>query len=399
MQASGYSSRSDTELASRAAAGDEHAFAALYERHFEGIYDFVLRTVRDPELTAYIICEAFIRAWDKSHKRRPRDHVKAWLYATVRERAVRACRRGGFVGDASGPSGWADSAAFAHPETPDADSDEPDPQDAEVAAAVWTSVAQLSPKQYSLLDFHLRRGLTVDELAETLGLTTANVYIILYRLRGALADAVCVPLLSHQSRCLELNALMADTRLAPGSADYRRVILKHLETCARCQATKAALPSALEAFANLAPLTPPIGLQASIWSDLSAHINGLFPYRTPRTPEPRDRLRGRSLPFRANVPVPAVLGAGIVSIGAILVAGILIFGTGGGGAATARDPSDVHSTNHTLGEPSSTNTIDLAWTAIPGAKAYSTLWSHLPEDLPDTVADLPGTATSTTSPP
>jgi len=94
-----------------------------------------------------------------------------------------------------------------------------------------------------------------------------------------------------------------------------------------------------------------------------------------------------------------VLAAGIVSIVAILVAGILIFGTGGGGAATGRDPEDVHSTDRKTGEPSSDNTIDLAWTAIPGAKAYSTMWSHESVDLPDTVPDLPGTATSTTSPP
>jgi len=81
------------------------------------------------------------------------------------------------------------------------------------------------------------------------------------------------------------------------------------------------------------------------------------------------------------------------------LAGILIFGTGGGGAATLRDPDDVHSPDRKTGEPSSDNTIDLTWTAIPGAKAYSTIWSHQPVDLPDTVADLPGTATSTTSPP
>jgi len=94
-----------------------------------------------------------------------------------------------------------------------------------------------------------------------------------------------------------------------------------------------------------------------------------------------------------------LLTAGIVSIVAILGAGVLIFGTGGGGAATARDPNDVHSTDHKLGVPSTDNTIDLAWIAIPGVKAYSTMWSHAPKDLPDTVPDLPGTATSTTSPP
>src|SRR5207249_4067930 len=173
----------------------------------------------------------------------------------------------------------------------------------------------------------------------------------------------------------------------------------HVKACSRCQASTANYPSALEAFANLVLLAPRPGAKAAIWSDVSDHINGISPYRMPRAAEPRSRLHLGGVPIRPRVPVTAVLAAGIVSIVAILVAGILIFGTGGGGAATLRDPDDVHSTDHKTSEPSSDNTIELTWTAIPGAKAYSTMWSHLPIDLPDTVADLPGTATSTTSPP
>jgi hypothetical protein len=98
------------------------------------------------------------------------------------------------------------------------------------------------------------------------------------------------------------------------------------------------------------------------------------------------------------MPLIAAAGAATFCIIAILVAGILIFGTGGGGAATVRDPDDVRSTDHKPGDRSTDPTIDLTWTAIPGVKAYSIMWSHGAEDLPDEVADLPGDATSTTSP-
>jgi len=95
MQARGYGSKSDSELAARAAARDELAFAALYERHFEAIYDFVLRTVRDPDLAAEVIGSAFTKAWDRSRKRKEGRHLKAWLYATARERAIHVLGRRG----------------------------------------------------------------------------------------------------------------------------------------------------------------------------------------------------------------------------------------------------------------------------------------------------------------
>jgi len=403
MQARGYGSKSDSELAARAAARDELAFAALYERHFEAIYDFVLRTVRDPDLAAEVIGSAFTKAWDRSRKRKARHHLKAWLYATARERAIQARRRGRLVGDAAVPvEAGIGAHAFAHPDFSEDAIGEPD-HDAEAAAVVWEFAAQLSPKQYSLLDLHLRRGLTVDELAESLGFTKAQTYVALYRLREALTESVSSTLLARRGRfqCRELDTLLSEIRHSETSFDYRRPVQEHEKTCSRCHANKLTYPSALELFGNLAPLAPRPGSQATIWRDVSAHINGISPYRTPRPLEPRDRLRpGREgAPVRARVPVTAVLAAGIVSIVAILVAGILIFGTGGGGAATGRDPEDVHSTDRKTGEPSSDNTIDLAWTAIPGAKAYSTMWSHESVDLPDTVPDLPGTATSTTSPP
>ena len=400
MQSSEYSSRSDTELAARAAAGNEPAFAALYKRHFDGIYDFVLRAVKDPALAEDVIRSAFTRAWDRSRKRDARQQVKAWLYSTARERAVRA--RVPRAGNAAVTPGSIDARAFAQPAFSDAAALEPE-LDAETSTIVWEFAAQLSPKEYSLLDLHLRRGLKVDELAGSLGLTTTKVYIILFRLRQALVEWVSAALLSRRGRrhCPELDAVLSETRAAPASRHYRRPITKHLEACSRCQASTATYPSALQAFANLAPLEPTQGVQAAIWRDVSAHINGISPYQTPRPIEPRERGRPRpeGAVFLPKVPITAVLAAGIVSIVAILVAGVLIFGTGGGGAATARDPDDVHSPDHKTGEPSSDNTIDLTWTAIPGAKAYSTIWSHQPVDLPDTVADLPGTATSTTSPP
>ena len=45
MAVSEYERQTDRELAIGASNGDQQAFAALYDRHFAGIYDFALRTL------------------------------------------------------------------------------------------------------------------------------------------------------------------------------------------------------------------------------------------------------------------------------------------------------------------------------------------------------------------
>src|SRR5512133_1893342 len=47
----------------RALAGDRDAFNGLYVPHFEGVYDYVLRIVREREQAAGVVRETFARAW------------------------------------------------------------------------------------------------------------------------------------------------------------------------------------------------------------------------------------------------------------------------------------------------------------------------------------------------
>src|SRR3972149_4365704 len=54
--------RSDSDLEALAAAGDREAFAELYERHFNRVYDFLRGMVRDPDEAADLAQETFLRA-------------------------------------------------------------------------------------------------------------------------------------------------------------------------------------------------------------------------------------------------------------------------------------------------------------------------------------------------
>jgi hypothetical protein len=113
---------SDEELAGRAASGDGGAFARLHERHQPGLYDFAARVLGDGRPAARVLKAASVEAQAALRDGRSRGSPKAWLYATAYRTAL--------------------DSLSAGPEAADR----------------------------ALLDLHLRHGLTVDELAPSLGI-------------------------------------------------------------------------------------------------------------------------------------------------------------------------------------------------------------------------------------
>src|SRR5262245_25203752 len=78
----------DDELARRCAAGDHDAFAALYQRYAQPLYDFALRTLRDTDTAADVLQNTFVRAWESLVKAGPPRHPRAWLFAIARNAAI-----------------------------------------------------------------------------------------------------------------------------------------------------------------------------------------------------------------------------------------------------------------------------------------------------------------------
>lgn len=75
---------SDRELWSRGAAGDADAFAELFDRHGDAIYNYLFRRTGDwgtaEELTAVVFLEAWRR---RSQLRLERESALPWLYGTA----------------------------------------------------------------------------------------------------------------------------------------------------------------------------------------------------------------------------------------------------------------------------------------------------------------------------
>jgi RNA polymerase sigma factor (sigma-70 family) len=383
-----FTQQTDEQLAVQAARGDQAAFAALYERYFDGLYDFALRIVHDPDMTADIVQASFVKAWQHLQTGKVPKNIKAWLYTVGRNASIDEYRyRKRLVDPGQGEAEERLYSSFADIGSKQMSDPHTQIEDKELAELVWRSAAALRPKEYALLDMHVRQELSVEELAESLGLSKGTVYTRLSRLRDSLEESVVTVLLMNQGRrnCPELNAILTELQATEPTRRVRWAIREHLDECYQCQESKRRYASPLAILAALVSVPAPIGLEQLIWSRVSSQ------------PGLTQLGSGDSFFYRWL----SRLGSYRKEIILALLVQFLVIGAGGALALSfgrAVDPDDVHSTSHEIGQPSTENIIEMAWSFLPNAAAYSILWSQAARDLPDTEVDLPGGARLVSSP-
>jgi RNA polymerase sigma factor (sigma-70 family) len=396
----------DERLAERTAAGDEDAFAELYERYFQGVYDFVLRLVRDRDTAADVVQNTFVKAWEALREGRV-TNVKAWLYTVAHNGAMDELRRRSRL--ASGED--AEEAAFAQVDPSRFTNPEAVARDRELVELVWASAAALNPQEYGLLDLHLRQGFEAPELADALGLERGAVYTRLSRLRDSFEEAVTTTLLLRRGRneCEDLDALLVEHGSSAPTRETRQLVARHLEECETCKEQKKRIVSPAAILAGLAIVPAPLALKNSIWVGVSGS--------TVARPEASASAAGASSTGAGAgagagavaaghvtaLGLKAAVVAGLaVAVGAAGIAGIVVVratsgdggdrGAAGAGVAAVEDPVDVHSTSHEVGEPTGEGEIAVAWTPSTDATGYSIEWSEGASALPDEVVDLPASA-------
>ncbi len=409
----------DEELALHVARGDREAFARLYERHFQPVYDFVARIVRDRDAAADVAQSTFTKVWESSAAARPVRNPRAWLYAVAYNSAIDEVRR-----RSRSPASIEQSDHLAESDLPapaPRDVSEPEAQllEKELAELVWSAAAALSPDEYALLDLHVRRGLDADELAEQLGLRKGALYTRLSRLRRSLEEALTSALLMRRGRrdCSTLDALLTGMQASTLTPEVRRAIQAHLDECRVCQDSKRRYVTAAEIFAGLAPLPLTPGFQDLLWRRISEQLgwdaggNGAADAGKATSAGPRPQASPLGTRFSSPLGAGARAARALLSLPATKAPLLLVFAAGAvvatiaatlaltltSGGSAVRDPRYVWSPSHDAGESSTARVIAMRWSRQPGAAGYSILWSHSRSDLPDAVADLPGTATGTTS--
>ena len=402
----------DRELIDRAEQGDRDAFAALYRRHFQGLYDFALRIVRDDDLAADVVQSTFVKAWDAARKQKEVANVKAWLYTIAHNLAIDELRLRKRLAEPSSGRGEEGGFPFAVVDPSRFSDPEAVVQDRELVELVWDSASALNPQEYALLDLHLRRGLDADELSRHLSLAKSAVYTRLSRLRDSLEEAVTSTLMMRRGRreCLDLDWLLEELRATEATQPVRRAIKEHLAACERCQESKRRLVSPAEIFAGISLVPVTLELQSQVWERVAGNL-GMGTTAAAADGPGADAAATGDMGVNGaggeliatpvvDSGVSSLVGAKSVALSALATGTAVVIATAlvfRGGGELVQDPSDVHSVTHVVGRPSTNNVVKMAWSREQDADAYSVSWSR-GSALPDQAVDLGGGATGAKSP-
>lgn len=222
--------RSDAGLCERVAAGDESAFAVLYERHHALVLAIgigVLGSRQDAEDAAQ---ETFAALAVCLRGRPPRE-LRPWLVRVSRNAAIDLARRR----RAHPPLGEAsvDASSLASGIRHELDS-------------VLAGIRELPESQRTALLLRELAGHSYDEIAAMLNIDQQAVRGLIARARIGLRnyrEATELP-------CASVRAALA---VEPDGRRRDKTVRRHLRGCASCQAYRAALRSDAKALRALGP--------------------------------------------------------------------------------------------------------------------------------------------------
>jgi RNA polymerase sigma-70 factor (ECF subfamily) len=228
----------DTELLSRARAGERAALEELLERHQARVYRFGMKMCRDPEDAADVLQDTLLALARGVRDLRGASSVSTWLYSVARSFCIKKRRRSKFAPEV--PSlelGAAGSAEVADP----ARSPDEVLASKRVEAALDHAIGALEPRYREVLILRDIENLTAPEVAEVLGISVQAVKSRLHRARLAVRDSVA-PLLGLPSNepaspgnCPDVLRLYSKHLEDEISSEVCSEMERHLNACPRCR--------------------------------------------------------------------------------------------------------------------------------------------------------------------
>jgi RNA polymerase sigma-70 factor, ECF subfamily len=169
----------DEELMTRYVCGEETAFELLLDRYRSPLFGFLARYLGRTDRAEDVFQETFLEVIRARKQYRPEHRFASWLYRIARNRAVDRLRRNGFreMESLQAPLGDGDEDGEARlgriPGT------NPDPEavarGAQLESALDRALASLPPEQREVLWLKERSGLSLQEMAEMLGVPENTV--------------------------------------------------------------------------------------------------------------------------------------------------------------------------------------------------------------------------------
>ncbi len=154
------------------APGDAVAFAQVYRAYLSPLCRFVYSYVKSWETAKDIVEEVFLQVWTRLHTLESSGSLKAYLYTTARNHAIKHLRHEQVKArhrlsyhTVDGSGAEAQLAPEAHEWV----------ASAELAAMLQRAIDDLPPRQREVILLKWKRQATHEEIAETLGISPKTV--------------------------------------------------------------------------------------------------------------------------------------------------------------------------------------------------------------------------------
>jgi RNA polymerase sigma factor (sigma-70 family) len=237
----------DAELGSALRDGSESALAQLYDQHLPAVYDFLSRYLRDAAAAEELAHLTFVRAWEARESLQDPARVRGWLFRIAHNLAANHATRSRKTEPIDDQPGLAAAT--------------PDPLEAamarELAELVWAAAASLEPRQYAVLDLHVRQDLPTGEIAQVLEVAPSHAAVLVNRAKEALGNAVRYLLVARRrDHCPRLAELLP-AGLSSLTPEQRSSVDRHMRRCPECQGLARRLTAPAELFGALAPVPLP----------------------------------------------------------------------------------------------------------------------------------------------
>ncbi|WP_255605023.1 RNA polymerase sigma factor [Mycolicibacterium xanthum] len=293
---------SDAELVAASIAGDRSAFAMIYDRYADRLFDFCVGMLCDRDSAADCVHEAYCTAAVHLPELREPDKLRPWLYAVARNEALRVIRKR--------------DRERATEDMPDVASDRPGPETlaarSELANLVAQAAGGLSDRDQSVLELTYRHGLDGPELAEALGVSAASAKKMTQRMRTTVERSLGALLVSRRlsenpDRCPELAAILSgwDGRF---TMLIRKRVSRHIESCTTCDRERRRLVNPVALLGG-----------APVFVPAPAELRERTLQRVVLPPSPQnagaDRAAGHLRLLAGLVGVAAIVAALVVTIG------------------------------------------------------------------------------------
>ena len=180
----------DAQLLARTAAGDESAFAALYDRFAPGLFSMIVKMTRDEKEAEDVLQEGFTHIWRRAATYDPaRSSPFTWAVMILRHKAIDRLR----VRQRLDRTLEKATVEFAHfPEADDVSAGDAVRHDD--GAQVRAALGQIPAEQRRAVELAFFSGLTHEQIAEQLatplGTIKARIRRGLLKLRDVLKEVV-----------------------------------------------------------------------------------------------------------------------------------------------------------------------------------------------------------------